>query len=192
MLHQDRGETVSAEMDWDYYQTGEQPQQIKGVHNLGRTRGEEKEFPKRATSMPLNEESYSRSYSTFGLSSVGKRYSCKNCQRRHEPPLCGCPNCEGPHLISKCPYGGILEGEKVPKTGYTEPWSRCAVCHLCHQGTCPCTKCGELAHIAADCIVAGMEGWSNIPTTKRSRRDQISPEKKKSPTIVAKHMWCGK
>ena len=47
-------------------------------------------------------------------------------------------------------------------------------------------------HIAADCIVAGMEDWSNIPNTKRSRRDQISPEKKKSPTTVANHMWCGK
>ena len=50
MVHQDRGETVSPEMDWDYYgvhdQTGEQPQQITGVHNPGRIRGEGKEFPK--------------------------------------------------------------------------------------------------------------------------------------------------
>ena len=48
MLHQGRGETVSPEMDWDYYgvhdQTGEQLQQISGVHNLERIRGEGKEF----------------------------------------------------------------------------------------------------------------------------------------------------
>ena len=196
MLHQGRGETESPEMDWDYYgvhdQTGEQPQQIRGVHNPGRTKSEGKEFPKRAASMPLEGESYSQSYGTFGLSLVGKRYSCENCQRRHEPPLCRCSNCEGPHLVSKCPYSGTLKGDTVPKTGYIEPWSRCVVCHLCHQGTCPCAKCGELAHIPADCIVAGMEDWSNIPTTKRSRRDQISPEKKKSLTTVANHMWCGK
>ena len=191
-LHQGREETESPEMDWDYYgvqdQTGEQPQHIRRVHNPGRIRGEGKEFPKRATSMPLEGESYSRSYSTFGLSAVGKRYSCENCQRKHEPPLCGCPNCEGSHLISKCPFSGILEGETVPKTGYTEPWSRCAVCHLSHQGTCPCAKCEELVHIAADCIVAGMEDWSNIPTTKRSKRDQISPEKKKLLTTVVVYL----
>ena len=99
------------------YMTGEQPQQIRGVHNLGRIRDEGKEFPKRAASTSLEGESYSQSYGTFGLSSVGKRYSCKNCQRRHGPPLCGCPNCEGSHLISKCPFSGILEGETVPKTG---------------------------------------------------------------------------
>ena len=123
---------------------------------------------------------------------MGKQYSCKNCQKRHEPPLCVCPNCEGPHLISRCPLSLVLERETVPKTGYVEPWSRCDVCHLCHQGTCPCVKCGELAHIAADCVVAGMEDWSKIPTTKQSRRDQVSPEKKKSQTTVAKLMWCGK
>ena len=33
---------------------------------------------------------------------------------------------------------------------------------------------------------------SHIPTTKRSRRDQNSPEKKKSLTTVANHMWCDK
>ena len=142
--------------------------------------------------MPLEGESYSQSYITFGLSSVGKRYLCENCQRRHEPPLCRCSNCKGPHLVSKCPYSGTLKADTVPKTGYIEPWSRCVVCHLCHQGTCLCAKCGEFVHIAADCIVAGMEDWSNIPTTKRSRRDQISPKKKKSLTPVANHMWSGK
>ena len=100
MLHQGRGETELPEMDWDYYgvhaQAGEQPQQIKGVHNPGRIRCEEKKFPKRAASTNLEGESYSRSYGTFGLSSVENRYSCENIQRRHEPPLCGCPNCEGP------------------------------------------------------------------------------------------------
>ena len=106
--------------------------------------------------------------------------------------MCGCPNYEGAHLISKCPFSGVLEGETVLKIGHTEPWGRCSVCHLCHQGTCPCAKCGELVHIAADCIVAGMEDWSHIPTSKRSRRDQISPEKKKSLTTVANHMWYGK
>ena len=114
MLHQGRGEADSPEMDWDYYavqnQTGEQPQHIRGVHNPGRMRSEGKEFQKRDTSTPLEGESYSRIYGTFGLSAVGKRYSCENCQRRHEPPLCGCPNCEGSHLISKCPFSGILEG----------------------------------------------------------------------------------
>ena len=197
MLHQGRGETVSPEMAWDYYngvhdQTGESPQQAIEVHEQGGIKAEGKEFPKRAASMPLEEESYSQSYGTFGLSSVGKRYACKNCQKRHEPPLCGCPNCEGPHLISKCPFSGILEGETVPKAGHTEPWSRCSVCHLCHQGTCRCAKCGELAHIAADCIVAGMEEWSHVPTSKRSRRDHITPEKKKPSTTVVNHMWCGK
>ena len=193
MLHQGRGEAESPEMDWDYYvvhdQAEGQPQQIKGVHDPGRTKGEGKEFPKIAASTPVEGESYSRSYCTFGLSSVGKRYSCENCQKRHEPPLCRCPNCEGPHLVSKCPFSGTLEEDTVPKTGYTEPWSRCVVCHLCHQGTC---LCGELVHIAADCIVAGMEDWSNIPTAKRSKRDQILPEKQKLLTTVAKHMWCGK
>ena len=46
MLHQGKGETESPEMDWDYYgvhdQTGEQPQQIRGIHNPGRMRGEGK------------------------------------------------------------------------------------------------------------------------------------------------------
>ena len=143
MLHQGRGETVSPEMDWDYYygvhdQTGESPQQTIEVHEQGGIKAKGKEFPKRAASTPLEGESYSRSYGTFGLSSVGKRYACENCQKRHEPPLCGCPNCESPHLSIKCPFSGILEGETVPKAGHTEPWSRCSVCHLCHQGTCLC------------------------------------------------------
>ena len=171
MLHRRTGGIESPEMDWDYYgvhdQPGRQSQQVREVHNLGRTSGKEKELPKRAASMPLEGESYSRSYSTFGLSAVGKRYSCENCQRRHEPPLCGCPNCGGSHLVSRCPFSGVLEGETIPKTRYTEPWSKCVVCHLCHQGTCPCAKCGGLAHIATDCIVAGVEEWSNTPTTKR-------------------------
>ena len=106
--------------------------------------------------------------------------------------MCVCPNCEGSHLISRCPFGGILEGETVLKTRYAEPWSRCNVCHLCHQGTCPCAKCGELAHTAADCVVAGMEDWSKIPTTKQSQRDQVSSEKEKLLTTIANHMWCGK
>ena len=76
MLHQGRGETESPEMDWDYYgvqdQTGEQPQHVRGVHNPGSVKGERKEFPKRAASTPLEEESYSQSYGTFGLSAVEK------------------------------------------------------------------------------------------------------------------------
>ena len=68
MLHHCRGETVSPEMDWDYYgvhdQTGELPQQITGVHDPGRIRGEGKEFPKRAASTPLEGESYSQTYGT--------------------------------------------------------------------------------------------------------------------------------
>ena len=184
MLHQGRGEAESPEMDWDYYgvqnQTVGQPQHIRAAQIPGRVTGERKELPKRAASTPLEEESYSRSYGTFGLSAVGKQYSCENCQKKHEPPLCACPNCEGPHLISKCPLSGIPEGEMVPKTQYVEPWSRCKVCYLCHQGTCPCARCEELAHIAADCAVAVMEDWSKIQTNKRSRQDQVSPEKRKS------------
>ena len=172
MLHQGRGETESPEMDWDYYgvqnQTTGQPQHVRGAQIPERVLGERRELPKRAASTPLEEESYSRSYGTFGLSAVGKQYSCENCQKKHEPPLCTCPNCEGPHLISKCPFSGIPEGEMVPKTRYVEPWSRCEICYLCHQGTCPCARCGELAHIAADCAVAVMEDWSKIPTTKQS------------------------
>ena len=170
MLHQERGEAESPEMDWDYYgvqnQTGGQPQYVRGVQAPGRVTRERKELPKRAASTLLEEESYSRSYGTFQLSVVGKQYSCENCQKRHEPPLHVCPNCEGSHLISRCPFSGVLERETVPNTGYVKPWSRCDICHLCHQGTCPCAKCGELAHIAADCVVAGMEDWSKIPTTK--------------------------
>ena len=170
MLHQGRGEAESPEMDWDYYgvqnQTMVQPQHVRGAQIPERVTGERKELPKRAASTPLEEESYSRSYSTFRLSAVGKQYSCENCQKKHEPPLCACPNCEGPHLISKCPFSGIPEGEMVPKTRYVEPWSRCKICYLCYQGTCPCARCGELAHIAADCVVAVMEDWSKIPTTK--------------------------
>ena len=196
MLHQGRGEAESPEMDWDYYVAhdlnGGQPQQIRESHDPVRAKGEGKEFLKRAASTPLEEEPYSRSYSTFGLSSVGKRYTCENCQKRHERPLCRCPNCERPHLVSKCPFSGTLDGDTVLRTEYTEPWSMCMVCQLCHQETCPCAKCGELAHIAAECIVAGMEDWSNIPTPKRSRRDQNSPEKQRSLTTVAKQMWCGK
>ena len=183
-------------MDRDYYgthaQTGEQSRQMSEVPIPDERKDEGKEFPKRAASTPLEGKPYSRSYSTFGLSSVEKRYSCENCQKRHEPPLCGCPNCEGPHLISKYPYSGIPEGETIPKTGYTEPWKRCSMCHLCHQGTCPCAKCGELAHIAVDCIVAGMEDWSNVTTTKISRGDQVSPERRKPQTTVTDQMWCSK
>ena len=120
-----------------------------------------------------------------------KCYSCENCQRKHEPPLCKCPNCQGSHLISKCPYSGISEGETIPKTRQAKPWKRCETCHLCHQGTCLCARCGELAHIVVDCVVSAMEDWSKAPTTKRSQRDQISPEKNMH-TKVEKLMWCGK
>ena len=121
MLHQDWGKTESPEMDWDYYgaqnQITGQPQHVRGVQMPERVmRMERRELPKRAASTPLEEESYSRSYGTFGLSAVGKQYSCENCQKKHEPPLCICPNCQGPHLISKCPFSGIPEGEMVPKT----------------------------------------------------------------------------
>ena len=85
MLHQGRGETESPEMDWDYYgvqnQAGGQPQYVRGVQAPERVTGERKELPKRAASTPLEEESYSPSYGTFGLSAVGKQYSCKNCQK---------------------------------------------------------------------------------------------------------------
>ena len=125
MLHQDRGKTESPEMDWDYYgaqdQIMRQPQQVRGVQMPEKEmRTERRELPKRAASTHLEEESYSRSYGTFGLSAVGKQYSCENCQRKHEPPLCMCPNCQGPHLMSKCPYSGIPEGETVPKTRNAE------------------------------------------------------------------------
>ena len=171
MLHQDRGKTESPEIDWDYYgdqdQIIGQPQHAGGVQNPEKEkRIEKRQLPRRAASTSLEEESYSQSYGTFGLSAVGKHYSCENCQQKHEPPLCMCPNCQGPHLISKCPYSGIPEGETVPKTRYTEPWKRCETCHLCHQGTCPCARCAELAHIAADCAVSVMEDWSKVPTTK--------------------------
>ena len=127
MLHQDRGKIESPEMDWDYYgaqnQIMGQPQQVWGGQMPEKEiRMERRELPKRAASTPLEEESYSRSYGTFGLSAVGKQYSCENCQKKHEPPLCMCPNCQGPHLISKCPYSGIPEGETVPKTRYAAPW----------------------------------------------------------------------
>ena len=112
-------------MDWDYYVThdsnGGQLQQAREIHDLVRVKGERKEFKKRAASTPLEEESYSRSYGTVGLSLVGKRYTCENCQKRHEPLLCRCPNCEGPHLVSKCPFSGISEGDTIPKTEYAEP-----------------------------------------------------------------------
>ena len=65
-------------------------------------------------------------------------------------------------------------------------------CHLCHQGTCPCAKCGELPHVAADCIVAGMEEWSRLPTTKRSKRYQVTPERNKPCVLNTDQMWCGK
>ena len=87
-------------------------------------------------------------------------------------------------MISKCPFNGIPEGETVPKTGYNELWKKCSMC--------PFAKCGELAHIAVECIIAGMEDWSNVPTTKRSKRDQVSPERRKPQTTVTKQMWCDK
>ena len=95
-------------------------------------------------------------------------------------------------MISRCPFSGTPEGDTMPKTEYTEPWSKCIVCHLCHQGTCPRAKCGELAHIATDCIVAGMEAWSKVPSIKRSHRDQVSPEKRGQSHTLTNHMWCGK
>ena len=57
MLHQGRGETVSPEMDWDYYygvhdQTGEPPQQITEVHDQEGIKGEGKEFPKKPLLRP--------------------------------------------------------------------------------------------------------------------------------------------
>ena len=183
-------------MDWDYYgthpQAQEQSQQMREAQIPDKRKDEGKELPKRAASTPLEGEPYSGSYNTFGLSAVEKRYSCENCQKRHEPPLCECPNCGGPHLISKCQFSGVSEGKTIPKTGYNELWKKCSMCHLCHQGTCPCAKCGELAHIAVECIIAGMEDWSNVPTTKRSKRDQVSPERRKPQTTVTKQMWCHK
>ena len=171
MLHQDRGKTESPEMDWDYYgdqnQIIGQPPHVRGAQSPEKEkRIERRQILRRAASTPLEEESYSRSYGTFGFSAVERHYSCENCQKKHEPSLCMCPNCQGPHLISKCPYSGIPEGETVPKTRHTELWRRCETCHLCHQGTCPCARCGELAHIAVDCVVSIMEDWSKVPTTK--------------------------
>ena len=197
MLHQDWGKTESPEMDWDYYgdqsQDIGQPQCVKGAQGSEREeRVERRQIPNRAASTPLEEEPYSRSYGTFGLSAEERHYSWENCLKKHEPPLCMCPSCRGPHLISKCPYGGIPEGEMVPKARLTEPWKRCETCHLCHQGTCPCARCGGLAHIAVDCVVSTMENWFKIPTAKWPRRDQISPEKKFTHTTVEKLMWCGK
>ena len=172
MLHQRKVETGSPEMDWDYYgvheQTSEKPLPYQENQNIGRTTDEGKEVPMRAASTPIEEELNSHSYGTFGLSAVEKSYTCENCQRRHEPPLCGCPNCGGPHLVSKCPFSGIPEGDAMPEPGSKEPWNKCVVCHLCYQGTCPCAKCRELGHMATDCIVADMEGWSRVPSTRRS------------------------
>ena len=37
-----------------------------------------------------------------------------------------------------------------------------------------------------------MEQWSGLPTTKRSKRDQVTPKRKKPPTPESKRMWCGK
>ena len=133
-------------------------------------------------------------YTTFGLSAVEKRYSCENCQRRHEPPLWGCPNCGRPHLVSKCPFSGTPERGEIPDLDYKEPWKRCSVCQICHPSSCSCAKCGELAHITVDCIVAGMEEWSNSPNTRKSKRDQVSPDRLKQKELNANYnqMWCGK
>ena len=43
-----------------------------------------------------------------------------------------------------------------------------------------------------DCIIAGIEEQSSLLTTKRSKRDQVSPEKKKHHASSANQMWCGK
>ena len=91
--------------------TREQLRQVEEMLSLGKGKEEEIEIPKRAASTPLEEGKYSQNYTTFGLSGIKKKYSCENCQRRHEPPLCGCPNCGRPHLVSKCPFSGISEGE---------------------------------------------------------------------------------
>ena len=80
MLHQSRGESRSPEMDWDYYgtQTRVQEQFIQGdrISSTEKDKEDEREVPKRAASTPLEEEGYSRNYTTFGLSAVEKRYSC--------------------------------------------------------------------------------------------------------------------
>ena len=182
-------------MDWDYYDTHSQvrglSQKTSKIPVSDKRKEGGKELPTRAASTPLEEEPYPQNYTMFGLSLIEKRYSCENCQKRHEPPLCVCPNCRGPHLVSKCPFSGIPEGEEIPKTEYNEPWKRCSTCHLCHQGTCPCAKCTELAHVAVNCIVADMPNWSNMPSTKRSKRDQVSPERVVQ-TTKTNQMWCGK
>ena len=64
-------------MDWDYNygvhdQTGESPQQIIEVSEQGVIKAEGKEFPKRAASMPLEGESYSRSYGTLDSLQLGR------------------------------------------------------------------------------------------------------------------------
>ena len=66
----------------------------------------------------------------------------------------------------------------ISKIEYKEPWKQCPTCHLCHQGTCPCYKCGELAHVAVDCIVVGMEQWSGLPL-ERGQKGIRSPLKEK-------------
>ena len=127
MLHQSRGESRSAEMDWDYYGTHAHAKEQSKQEKEALKSEKEKELPKRAASIPLEEERYSRNYPTLGLSAVERRYSCEICQRRHEPPSCGCPNCGKPHLVSKCPFSGIPGGELIPKLDYAEPWKRCTV-----------------------------------------------------------------
>ena len=117
---------------------------------MGKDKGKEREVPKRAASTPLEEGEYSRNYSTLGFSAVEKIYSCENYQKRHEALLCPCPNCSGLHLVSKCPFSRVPEGKTIPKIKYQETWKECPTCRLCHQGTCPCYKCGELANVALD------------------------------------------
>ena len=76
MLHQGRGELRSPEMDWDYYGThAHDREQDKSGAEIPRI-ANEKEFPKRAASTPL-EMGQSENYPTLGLSEVGGKYSCE-------------------------------------------------------------------------------------------------------------------
>ena len=92
-------------MDWDYYgvqdQTGGQPQYVRGAQAPGRATRERKELPKELLLHPWRKNPIPEVMVLLDSQQWVKQYSCENCQKRHEPPLCVCPNCEGSHLISR-------------------------------------------------------------------------------------------
>ena len=122
MLHQSRVESRSPVMDWDYYgtQARVQEQSIQGdrISSIEKDKDEEREVLKRAVSTPLEEGGTRETIPHLVFQHMRRDIPVKTARKDMSLLLCQCPSYGGPHLVSKCPFSGTLEGETIPMIEY--------------------------------------------------------------------------